>query len=84
MSIQPNLEKVYELFLSIPRGSLRCPNVEVGLLLGQNAIILLPTGVDGDQRVYNLRVQQTLLRESGYVLEGHHPNIWKSDKKARL
>ena len=20
----------------------------------------------------------------GYVLEGHHPNIWKSDKKARL
>ena len=84
MRIQPNLEKVYELFLSIPRNSLRRPNIEVGLLLGQNANILLPTGGDRDQRVNNLQVKRTLLRELGYVLEGHHPNIWKSDKKARL
>ena len=84
MPIQPNLEKVYELFPSIPCGSLQCPNIEVGLLLGQNTNILLPTRGDGDQRVDNLRVRRTLLGELGYVLEGHHPDIWKSDKKARL
>ena len=58
--------------------------MEVGLLLGQNANILLPTGGDGEHGVNNLRVRRTLLGETGYVLEGHHPNIWKSDKKAKL
>ena len=58
--------------------------MEVGLLLGQNDNILLPIGGDGKQRVDNLRVWRTLLRETGYVLEGHHPNIWKSDKKVKL
>ena len=58
--------------------------MEVGLLLGQNANILLPTGGDGDQRVDNLRVSRTLLGETGYVLTGYHPNIWKSDKKVKL
>ena len=73
--IQPNLEKVYNLFPSIPSGCLRRPNMEVGLLLGQNANILLSTGGNREQRVDNLRVQRTLLGETGYVLEGHHPNI---------
>ena len=58
--------------------------MEVGLLVGQNVNILLPTRGDRDQRVNDLRVWRTLLGETGYVLEGHHPNIWKSDKKARL
>ena len=58
--------------------------MEVGLLLGQNANILLPTGGDGDQRVNNVRVWRTLLGEMGYILEGHHPNIWKSDKIVKL
>ena len=58
--------------------------MEVGLLLSQNANIPLPTGGNGEQRVDNLRVRRTLLGETGYVLEGHHPNIWKSDKKAKL
>ena len=82
--IQPNLEKVYDLFPSIPRGCLRGPNMEVGLLPAKNANILLPTGGTGEHRVNNLRVWRTLLGEMGYVLEGHHPNIWKSDKKAKL
>ena len=58
--------------------------MEVGLLLGQNANILLPTGATGEHRVDNLRVQRTLLGETGYVLESHHPKIWESDKKAKL
>ena len=58
--------------------------MEVGLLFGQIANILLPIGGNGEHRIYNLRVWRTLLGETGYVLEGHHPNIWKSDKKARL
>merc|ERR1711873_39962 len=57
---------------------------EFSELLGQNGNILLPTGGDGEQRVDNLRVLRTLLGETGYVLEGHHPNIWMSDMKARL
>ena len=73
--IQPNLEIVYDLFPSISRGCLQCPNMEEGLLLGQNANILLPTGGDGEHRVDNLRVWRTLLGETGYVLEGHHHNI---------
>ena len=82
--IQPNLKKVYDLFLSIPRGCLQCHNMEVGLLLGQNTNILLPTRGNEEHRVDNLRAQRTLLGETGYVLEGQHPNIWKSDKKANL
>ena len=58
--------------------------MEVGLLLGQNANILLPTGGTKEHRVNNLGVQRTLFGDTGYVLEGHHPNIWKSDKKARV
>ena len=69
--IQPNLKKVYNLFPSVPCSCLRHPNMEVGLLLGQNANILLPTGGNGEYRVNNLRVWRTLLRETGYVLEGH-------------
>ena len=40
---QPNLSKIHELFLSIPVGSLNRPNMELGILLGQNANFLLPT-----------------------------------------
>ena len=46
--VQPSLDKVYKLFPSIPRGYLQCPNTEVGLLLGQNTNVLLPTGGKGE------------------------------------
>ena len=82
--LQPSLNKVYKIFPSIPCSCLQCPNMEIGLLLGQNANILLPTGGTGEHRVNNLRIRRTLLGETGYVLEGHHPNIWGSDKKARI
>ena len=53
---QPNLSKVYELFPSIPRGCLNRPNMEVRILLGQNANSLLPTGGIGVHKVDDLRI----------------------------
>ena len=44
----PNLKKIYEMFPSIPKGCLKKPNIEVGILLGQNANALLPTGGTGE------------------------------------
>ena len=72
-----DLSKVYELFPFLPRGCLDRPNTEVGLLLGQNANSLLPTGGTGKHKVGNLRVWKTLLGKYRFVLEGYHPKIWR-------
>ena len=53
---QPNFSKIHQLFPSIPIGSLNRPNMEVGILLGQNANFLLPTGGTGEHKVYGLRI----------------------------
>ena len=76
---QPNLKKVYKLFPSIPKGSLKRPNMEVGILLGQNANTLLPTGGTGEHKVDHLRIRRTILGEHGYILEGYHPDIWRPE-----
>ena len=52
----PNLKKIYEMFPSIPKGCLKRPNMEVGILLGQNANALLPTGGTGEHKIDHLRV----------------------------
>ena len=74
---QPNLSKIQELFPSIPVGSLNMPNMEVGILLGQNSNFLLPTGGTGEHKVDGLRIRRTVLGEYGYVLDGYHPEIWR-------
>ena len=50
--------------------------MEVGVLLGQNANPLLPTGGSGPYKVEGLRIRRTVLGEFGYVLDGYHPHIW--------
>ena len=52
----PNLKKIYKMFPSIPKGCLRMPNMEVGILLGQNANALLLTGGTGEHQMDHLRV----------------------------
>ena len=56
----PNLKKIYEMFPSIPKGCLKKPNMEVGILLGQNANALLPTGGTGEHQIGHLRVRRTI------------------------
>ena len=73
---QPDFEMIYNLFPHILKGSLNYPDMEVGLLLGQNVIILLPTRGNQRNRNGNLRVCRTLISRHGYVLEGWHPDIW--------
>ena len=51
--------------------------MEVGILLGQNANILLPTGGMGEYKVNGLRMGRTILGKNGYVLDGYHPEIWR-------
>ena len=68
------------MFPSIPKGCLKRQNMEVGILLGQNANALLPTGGTGEHQIDHLRVWRTVLGEHGYVLEGYQPDIWKSEK----
>ena len=59
--------------------------MEVGLLLGQNANLLLPTGGTGKYKVDNLRVRRMLLGKHVFILEGYHPKIWRSEAgKARI
>ena len=41
---QPNLERIQHLFPGLPKGAFKRPNMEVGILLGQNANTLLTTG----------------------------------------
>ena len=53
--------------------------MEVGLLLGQNANELLPTGGDGKDKVGNLRVRRTVLGKDGYILEGWHLDLWNGN-----
>ena len=53
--------------------------MEVGILLGQNANALLPTGGTGEHQIDHLRVWHTVLGEHGYVLEGYHPDMWRSE-----
>ena len=53
---QQNLERIQQLFPSLPKGSLKRPNMEVGILLGQNANALLPTGGSGPYKVEGLRI----------------------------
>ena len=53
--------------------------MEVVILLGQNANSLLPTGGTGVHKVDDLRIQRTVLGRHGYVLEGYHPDIWRSE-----
>ena len=72
---QPNLNKIQQIFLSLPKGSLKRPNMEVGILLGQNANVLLPTGGTGEYKVDGLRIRRTVLGENGYMLDGYHPEI---------
>ena len=71
----PNLKKIYKMFPSIPKGCLKKPNIEVGILLGQNANALLPTGGTGEHQIDHLRVWRTILGEHGYILEGFHSDI---------
>ena len=72
---RPDFEKVQKLFPSIPLGSLNRPDVPIGMLLGQNANALLPVRGLGKYRVKGLRIQQTILGEFSYVLDGFHPHI---------
>ena len=72
---QPHLNKIQQLFPSLPKSSLKRPNMEVGILLGQNANVLLSTGGTGEYKVDGLRIQHMVLGENGYVLDGYHPKI---------
>ena len=51
--------------------------MEVGILLGQNANVLLPTGGTDEHKVDGLRIRHTVLGEYSYVLDGYHPEIWR-------
>ena len=63
------------MFTHLPMGCLQHPDMEVGLLIGQNATALLPTSGAGWNAVDNLRVGRTVLGEFGYVIEGSHPSL---------
>ena len=68
------------MFPHIPNGCLKRPNMEVGILLGQNANALLPTGGTGRYKVGNLRIRRSLLGKQGYLLEGWHAGLRRAKK----
>ena len=51
-----NVDIAYDLFPHVPKGILERGTHEVGLLIGQDYVSMLPTGGDGYNQVENLRV----------------------------
>ena len=75
---QPNYRNIYKLFPALPPSCLERPNTKIGLLIGQNASILLPLSAV-EQRFNNIRIRCTILGQYGYVVEGHQEDIWISE-----
>ena len=64
----------YNLFPHIEKGALDRPTQEVGLLIGQDHVNLLPTGGEGSDLVGKLRVRKVKFG-SGVVLGGRHESF---------
>ena len=69
-----NVDAAYQVFPHIPKGSLDRGTHEVGLLIGQDNVALLPTGGAGENQNEHLRVMDCKFG-SGYVLGGYHESI---------
>ena len=69
-----DISVAYEKFPHIRVGDLDRPTGEVGMLIGQNHVALLPTGGAGVNCSGNLRVMDTIFG-SGVVLGGSHPSL---------
>ena len=76
IQLKPDYSKVQDMFPCIPEGSFNMPSTKIGILLGQNANALLPTGCSGPYKIEGLRICRTVLGKFGYVLDGYHPSIW--------
>ena len=64
----------YKLFPHIPAGALDRPGNDIGILIGQDQVHLLPTGGEGRDQVEGLRVMRTKFG-SGFVLGGWNQQI---------
>ena len=81
---RPIADKLYQLFPHLPSGALELPIHDVGILIGQNAAALLPTGGDGKDLVGNLRLLKIPFGK-GYTVGGFHPEVKvQSNSKANL
>ena len=69
-----DISDAYQLFPHISAKALDRPTGEVGMLIGQNHVALLPTGGEGVNCCGNLRVMNTKFG-SGVVLGGSHPSF---------
>lgn len=69
-----NIKEVYNLFPHIEKGALDRPHQEVGILIGQDQVQLLPTGGAGRYQAGSLRVMEVKFG-SGFVLGGHHSSF---------
>ena len=69
-----DISEAYQLFPHITARALDRPSGEVGMLIGQNHVALLPTGGEGVDCRGNLRVMKTKFG-SGVVLGGSHPSL---------
>ena len=70
-----DLSEIYKIFPHVKKGALDRPAGDIGILLGQDIVKLLPCGGDEPRDLQgNLRIMKTRLG-SGMVLGGSHPSV---------
>ena len=70
----PNIDNIRAIFPWLPEGLIECPKMKIGILLGQNANVLLP-GCKEDVRFGNIRIRRSRLGDYGYIPDGSDESL---------
>ena len=71
----PNFDNIRAIFPWLPEGLIERPKMKIGILLGQNANVLLP-GCEEDVRFGNICIRRFRLGDYGYLLDGSDESLW--------
>ena len=71
----PNFDNILTRFPWLPEGSIERPRTKIGILLGQNANVLLP-GCEEDVRFGNIHIRKSRLGDYGYIPDGSNESLW--------
>ena len=71
----PNFNNIRKRFPWLPEGSIERPRTKIGILLGQNANVLLP-GCEEDVRFGNIRIRRSRLGNYSYIPDESDECLW--------
>ena len=68
-----NFDNIRAIFSWLPESSIVHPKMKIGILLGQNANVILPKE---DVRYGNFRIRRLRMGAYGYVPDGSDESLW--------